>query len=104
MLDASYRSNRGEELEHVNSAKSTARTIPERKLQEVTNLREQLQQMEIELAREIARSEMLELQNSFEDKLKEHTDRNNNLKEQLHEREQHILNLERKVEQKDREP
>lgn len=52
----------------------------QRKLQEITSLREQLHQMEIELARAIARSEMLELQNSFEVKLKEQIDSNNNLK------------------------
>ncbi|XP_042426932.1 uncharacterized protein LOC122014655 isoform X3 [Zingiber officinale] len=75
----------------------------QRKLQEITSLREQLQQMEIELARTIARSEMMELQNSFEIKLKEQIDSNNNLKEQVHEREPHILELERKVEEKDRE-
>ncbi|XP_074569904.1 uncharacterized protein LOC141826549 isoform X2 [Curcuma longa] len=102
MPDAPYRSNGGEELEHVDAAQSDERTIHERKLQEITSLREQLHQMEIELARAIARSEMLELQNSFEVKLKEQIDSNNNLKEQLHEREQHILELERKVEEKDR--
>ncbi|XP_042420942.1 uncharacterized protein LOC122009038 isoform X4 [Zingiber officinale] len=126
MPDVPYRSNGGEELEHVDTAQSAERTIHEvgvgtydagfcsitidngddmlqRKLQEITSLREQLQQMEIELARAIARSEMMELQNSFEVKLKERIDSNNNLKEQLHEREQHILELERKVEDKDRE-
>lgn len=130
MPDASYRSNGGEELEHVDAAQSAERTIHEvgvgthdagfcsitidnggrmnddmlqRKLQEITSLREQLQQMEIELARATARSEMLGLQNSFEVKLKEQIDSNNNLKEQLHEREHHILELERKVEEKDRE-
>ncbi|XP_042427228.1 uncharacterized protein LOC122014840 isoform X6 [Zingiber officinale] len=128
MPDVPYRSNGGEELEHVDTTQSAERTIHEvqvgvgtydagfcsitidngddmlqRKLQEITSLREQLQQMEIELARAIARSEMMELQNSFEVKLKERIDSNNNLKEQLHEREQHILELERKVEDKDRE-
>lgn len=52
----------------------------QRKLQEIASLRKQLQQMEIELARAIVRSEMLELQSSFEVKLKEQIDSNNNLK------------------------
>lgn len=52
----------------------------QRKLQEISRLREQLQQMEIELARTIARSEILELQNTYEVKLKEQIDINNNLK------------------------
>ncbi|RWW05010.1 hypothetical protein BHE74_00029850 [Ensete ventricosum] len=48
-------------------------------------------------------SEILEVQNSFEVQLKEHMNINADLKEQLHEREQSILELERKLEEKDRE-
>ncbi|XP_074583629.1 uncharacterized protein LOC141839712 isoform X4 [Curcuma longa] len=130
MPDHSYRSNGGEEREHLNANQSAERTIHEvgsgrqdvefcsitidvgsqitddmlqRKLQEISRLREQLQQMEIELARTIARSEVLELQNTYEVKLKEQIDINSNLKEQLREREQRLLELERKVEEKDRE-
>ncbi|CAD5192986.1 unnamed protein product [Musa acuminata subsp. malaccensis] len=78
--------------------------ILQQKLQEITRQRERLQQMEIELrARAIARSDILEVQNSFEGQLKEQIDFNANLKEQLHEREQHILELEMKLEEKDRE-
>ncbi|RRT64747.1 hypothetical protein B296_00011699 [Ensete ventricosum] len=91
--------------------------ILQQKLQEITRHRERLQQMEIELrARAIARSDILEVQNSFEGQLKEQIDFNANLKvptclvlsdninkEQLHEREQHILELEMKLEEKDRE-
>ncbi|KAG6512024.1 hypothetical protein ZIOFF_030115 [Zingiber officinale] len=144
MPDHSYRSNGGEEREHLNVNQSAERTIHEvgsgrqdvefcsltidvgsqitddmlqRKLQEISRLREQLQQMEIELARTIARSEVLEMQNTYEVKLKEQIDINNNLKasntctllflykrvEQLREREKRLLELERKVEEKERE-
>ncbi|XP_064984297.1 uncharacterized protein LOC104000469 isoform X5 [Musa acuminata AAA Group] len=129
----SFRSNGSEEQEHVKLGQSAERTIHEvqvgtgsrvdycaitidaddaelngdilqRKLQEIMRQREELQQMEIELqARVIARSEILEVQNSFEVQLKEHMNINADLKEQLHEREQSILELERKLEEKDRE-
>ncbi|URE49722.1 hypothetical protein MUK42_31976 [Musa troglodytarum] len=99
----SFRSNGSEEQEHVKLGQSAERTIHE-KLQEIMRQREELQQMEIELqARAIARSEILEVQNSFEVQLKEHMNINADLKEQLHEREQSILELERKLEEKDRE-
>ncbi|XP_042426930.1 uncharacterized protein LOC122014655 isoform X2 [Zingiber officinale] len=116
MPDVPYRSNGGESWSMLilpnqpreqymrnHHLSATRAGKVQRKLQEITSLREQLQQMEIELARTIARSEMMELQNSFEIKLKEQIDSNNNLKEQVHEREPHILELERKVEEKDRE-
>ncbi|URE49729.1 hypothetical protein MUK42_31976 [Musa troglodytarum] len=122
----SFRSNGSEEQEHVKLGQSAERTIHEvgtgsrvdycaitidaddasrmQKLQEIMRQREELQQMEIELqARAIARSEILEVQNSFEVQLKEHMNINADLKEQLHEREQSILELERKLEEKDRE-
>ncbi|RWW80985.1 hypothetical protein BHE74_00010649, partial [Ensete ventricosum] len=55
--------------------------ILQQKLQEITRHRERLQQMEIELrARAIARSDILEVQNSFEGQLKEQIDFNANLK------------------------
>ena len=55
--------------------------ILQRKLQEIMRQREELQQMEIELqARVIARSEILEVQNSFEVQLKEHMNINADLK------------------------
>lgn len=55
--------------------------ILQQKLQEITRQRERLQQMEIELqARAIARSDILEVQNSFEGQLKEQIDFNANLK------------------------
>ncbi|THU54050.1 hypothetical protein C4D60_Mb10t20930 [Musa balbisiana] len=129
----SFRSNGSDEQEHVKLGQSAERTIHEvqvgtgsrvdycaitidtddaelngdilqQKLQEIMRQREELQQMEIELqARAIARSEILEVQNSFEVQLKEHMNINADLKEQIHEREQSILELERKLEEKDRE-
>ncbi|WOL05237.1 hypothetical protein Cni_G13964 [Canna indica] len=129
----SFRSNGGEEQEHVKLAQSAERTIHEvqvgpvsqdvdfcsltiddggelndnvlqQKLQEITRQREELQKMEIHLeARRIARSEVLELQDSFEVQLKEQIDINGSLKEKVHEMEKHILELERKLEDKDRE-
>lgn len=55
--------------------------ILQQKLQVIVRQREEFQQMEIELrARAIARSEILEVQNSFEVQLKEHMDLHTNLK------------------------
>lgn len=64
----------------INDGSQMTDDMLQRKLQEISRLREQLRQMEIELARTIARSEMLELQNTYEVKVKEQIDINNNLK------------------------
>ncbi|CAI0452645.1 unnamed protein product [Linum tenue] len=66
--------------------------------------REELQQMEIELrAQMIARSEILEIQNSFDAQIKEREDSAAKLQEKLREREQAIHDLERRIEETDRE-
>ncbi|KAG0462071.1 hypothetical protein HPP92_020547 [Vanilla planifolia] len=78
--------------------------ILQRRLQEVSSQREELQQMEIELrAVAIARSGIMEMQNSFRNELKEQADITAKLKEQLHEREQEIHELELKLAEKERE-
>ncbi|XP_010940952.1 uncharacterized protein [Elaeis guineensis] len=126
----SFRNNGGEEQEHVKPGQSDERTVYEegigpldvdfcsitiddgdlnddilhQRLQSITRQRKELQQMEIQMqAQVIARSEILEVQNSFEARIKEHANDASKLKEQLQEREQHIHELEMKLEEKDRE-
>ncbi|KAL4019347.1 hypothetical protein IC575_023000 [Cucumis melo] len=78
--------------------------ILQRRLNDVTRQREDLQQMEIELrAQVIARSEILEMQKSFDGQMKEHNNAAIKMQEQLCERDQAIRELERKIEDKDRE-
>ncbi|XP_064982465.1 uncharacterized protein LOC135623432 isoform X1 [Musa acuminata AAA Group] len=97
-LDADLRSITIEGVGELNNK------ILHQKLQEITKQREGLQQMEIDLrAKAIGRSDMLKVQNSFEVQLKEHRDMNANLKEKLHKREKHILELEMKLKESDRE-
>ncbi|XP_030532344.1 uncharacterized protein LOC115742288 isoform X3 [Rhodamnia argentea] len=73
-------------------------------LQSIASKREDLQHLEIELrAQMIAKSEIAEMQNSFDSQIKEHGDAAVKLQEQLHEREQSIHDLERRMEEKDRE-
>ncbi|XP_056159568.1 uncharacterized protein LOC115680701 isoform X3 [Syzygium oleosum] len=73
-------------------------------LQSIATKREDLQHLEIELrAQMIAKSEIAEIQNSFDSQIKEHADAAVKLQEQLHEREQAIHDLERRMEEKDRE-
>ncbi|XP_008784462.2 uncharacterized protein LOC103703392 isoform X2 [Phoenix dactylifera] len=123
----SFRNNGGEEREYVKPGQSDERTeeigpldvdfctitidgaalnddLLHQRLQSITRQRTELQQMEIQLqAQFIARSEILEAQNSFEAQIKEHANAASKLKEQLQEREQHIHELEMKLEDKDRE-
>lgn len=76
----------------------------QRRLHDVARQREEMQNMEIELrAQIIARSELIEVQNSFDAQIKEHANAASKLQEQLHERDQTIDELERKLEDKDRE-
>ncbi|KAF3794234.1 hypothetical protein EJ110_NYTH01090 [Nymphaea thermarum] len=76
----------------------------QQRLRDVTRQREELQQMEIELrARVIAGTEIMEMRKSFESQLKDHADAYANLKEQLQEREEFIRELEKKMEDMDRE-
>ncbi|XP_010267437.1 PREDICTED: uncharacterized protein LOC104604674 isoform X3 [Nelumbo nucifera] len=78
--------------------------ILQKRLHGVSRQREQLQQMEIELrAQLIARSEITEVQTSFDARIKEHTNVAAKLKDQLQEREQTIHELQMKLEEKDRE-
>ncbi|KAI4307045.1 hypothetical protein L6164_030276 [Bauhinia variegata] len=78
--------------------------ILQQRIHNVASQREQLQHMEIELrAQMIARTEIVEMQNSFDAQLKENADTVSKLQEQLNERELAIHELERKMEEKDRE-
>ncbi|RVW89034.1 hypothetical protein CK203_029337 [Vitis vinifera] len=78
--------------------------ILQQRLHTIAHQREELQQMEIELrAQVIARSEVMEMQNSFDAQIKDHANAAVKLQEQVHEREQTIHELERRMEDKDRE-
>ncbi|XP_022974326.1 nipped-B-like protein B isoform X1 [Cucurbita maxima] len=78
--------------------------ILQRRLNDVARQREDLQQMEIELrAQVIARSEILEMQKSFDSQMKERNNAAIKMQEQLCERDQALHELERKIEDKDRE-
>ncbi|XP_038874311.1 uncharacterized protein LOC120067016 isoform X4 [Benincasa hispida] len=78
--------------------------ILQRRLNDVARQREDLQHMEIELrAQVIARSEILQMQKSFDAQMKEHNNAAIKMQEQLCERDQTIHELERKIEDKDRE-
>ncbi|KAH7668292.1 hypothetical protein IHE45_11G002300 [Dioscorea alata] len=123
-----YRNNGNEEVEHSKFGRTGERTIYEeavgslnvdfcavtinggndavlrKQLLDVCRRREELQQMEIQLkAQTIVQAEIMEVRNSYEAQLKEHSNVTMKLKEQLQEREQHIRELELKVEEKDRE-
>ncbi|XP_008234666.1 PREDICTED: uncharacterized protein LOC103333581 isoform X5 [Prunus mume] len=76
----------------------------QQRIDDVSRQREELQHMEIELkAQMIATSEIIDLQNNFDAQIKDHANAASKLQEQLHEREQTIHDLERKMEEKDRE-
>ncbi|KAL6661014.1 hypothetical protein ACP70R_000398 [Stipagrostis hirtigluma subsp. patula] len=78
--------------------------ILQQRLQSVVRQREELQQVEIELrAQAIAHPQIIEAQRSFQAAAKEHAAAAAKLKDQLHEREQYILELEMKLNDKDRE-
>ncbi|CAO2183918.1 unnamed protein product [Urochloa humidicola] len=78
--------------------------ILQQRLQSVVRQREELQQVEIELrAQAIAHPQIIEAQQSFQAAAKEHAATAANLKDQLHEREQYILELEMKLNDKERE-
>ncbi|KAL5567681.1 hypothetical protein UlMin_024260 [Ulmus minor] len=72
--------------------------------QEAARQRAEMQHLEIELrAQMIARSDIIEMQNSYDAQIKEHANAAAKLQEQLHERDQTIHELERKLEDKERE-
>ncbi|XP_062191971.1 uncharacterized protein LOC133895568 isoform X2 [Phragmites australis] len=78
--------------------------ILQQRLQSVVRQREELQQVEIELrAQALAHPQIIEAQRSFQAVAKEHAAAAAKLKDQLHEREQYILELEMKLNDKDRE-
>ncbi|KAK3122322.1 hypothetical protein QOZ80_8BG0668050 [Eleusine coracana subsp. coracana] len=129
--DAPLRSNGAEDAsEHGNMGKSEDRAIYEeraggledfcsitidgsgglsedilqQRLQSIVQQREELQQVEIELrAQALAHPQIVEAQHSFQAAVKEHAASAAKLKDQLHEREQYILELEMKLNDKDRE-
>ncbi|XP_075108005.1 uncharacterized protein LOC107761715 isoform X1 [Nicotiana tabacum] len=74
------------------------------RLHTVVKEKEELQQLEIELrAQLIARSEIMEIRNTFDAQMKEHANTNAKFQEQIHERDQKIYELERRMEEKERE-
>ncbi|KAG9133967.1 hypothetical protein Leryth_004669 [Lithospermum erythrorhizon] len=74
------------------------------KLHDVGKQREELQLIEIELrAQFLARSEIVDMQNTFDAQLKEHATAKAKLQEQLRERDQKIAELEKRMEEKERE-
>ncbi|KAK3042077.1 hypothetical protein RJ639_001779 [Escallonia herrerae] len=83
---------------------SSGNDILQQRLHSVVKQREELQHMEIELRTQlIARSEVMEMQNTFDSQITEQLNANVKLQEQLLEREQAIHELERKMEEKERE-
>uniref|UniRef100_B9IDL3 DUF7725 domain-containing protein n=1 Tax=Populus trichocarpa TaxID=3694 RepID=B9IDL3_POPTR len=78
--------------------------ILQQRIHSIARQREELQQLETELrAQVIARSEIMEMQNRFHAQIQEHEDAAAKLQEQLHERGQTIHDLDRRMEEKDRE-
>ncbi|KAJ9546228.1 hypothetical protein OSB04_025935 [Centaurea solstitialis] len=73
-------------------------------LDDVVKQREQLQHLEVNLkARLIARSEVMGMQERFDSQIKEHITAAVKLQEQLHEREKAIMDLQRTLDDKDKE-
>ncbi|CAH9140850.1 unnamed protein product [Cuscuta epithymum] len=76
----------------------------QQRLHSVVKQRDELQRMEIDLrAQIITRSEIMELRKVFDAKVKEQANTNMKLQEQLRERDQKIYELERRMEDKERE-
>ncbi|KAK4836180.1 hypothetical protein QYF36_019559 [Acer negundo] len=76
----------------------------QQRLHSFARQREELQHLEIDLrAQMIARTEIMEMQNSFDAQIKEHAGLAAKLQEQLLERDRTIHELERKMEEKERE-
>ncbi|KAJ0815176.1 hypothetical protein HanPSC8_Chr17g0794551 [Helianthus annuus] len=73
-------------------------------LDEVVKQREELQHLEVNLkARLIARSEVTGIHERFDSQIKQHITSNVKLQEQLHEREKTIMDLQRTLDDKDKE-
>ncbi|XP_027902327.1 uncharacterized protein LOC114162592 isoform X3 [Vigna unguiculata] len=78
--------------------------ILQQQLHNVVRQRQELLQMEIDLkAQIIARTEIMDMRNSFDAQLKDNVNNTTKLQEQLCERERTIHDLERKMEEKERE-
>ncbi|KOM40650.1 hypothetical protein LR48_Vigan04g084800 [Vigna angularis] len=78
--------------------------ILQQQLHNVVRQRQELLQMEIDLkAQMIARTEIMDMRNSFDAQLKDNVNNTTKLQEQLCERERTIHDLERKMEEKERE-
>ncbi|KAJ8760801.1 hypothetical protein K2173_021839 [Erythroxylum novogranatense] len=78
--------------------------ILQQRIQSISRQREELQQMEIDLrAQAIARSEITDIQNTYDTQIKEHMDTASKFEEKLRKSEQTINDLERRLEEKDRE-
>nr|CAB3481622.1 unnamed protein product [Digitaria exilis] len=78
--------------------------ILQQRLQSVVRQREELQQVEIDLrAQAIAHPQIIQVQQTYQAAVKEKAAAAAKLKDQLHEREQYILELEMKLNDKDRE-
>ncbi|KAF3626752.1 hypothetical protein FXO38_29088 [Capsicum annuum] len=83
---------------------SSNNDILQQRLRSVVKQKEELQQMEVELrAQIIARAEIMEIRNSFDAQLKEHSAANVKLQDQIHERDQKNYELERRLEENERE-
>ncbi|KAK1320795.1 hypothetical protein QJS10_CPA03g01931 [Acorus calamus] len=76
----------------------------QQQLHDVSRRRGELQQLEVELqARVIARTEILGMQDSYNQQMKEQADATASLKEQLENRDHHIHDLQMEVEERERE-
>lgn len=76
----------------------------EQRLHDVIRQREQLQRLEAELrAQYIARSEIIRVQNSFDEQTKQHASIVSNLQEQLQDRDHRLHELEQKLEERERQ-
>eukprot|EP00250_Pteridium_aquilinum_P012033 c20468_g1_i1 orf=723-3836(-) len=76
----------------------------EQRLHDVIRQREQLQRLEAELrAQFIARSEIIRVQNSFDEQTKQHASIVSSLQEQLQERDDRLHELEQKLDERERQ-
>ncbi|WVZ91832.1 hypothetical protein U9M48_037955 [Paspalum notatum var. saurae] len=89
---------------NIDGTGGLSQDILQQRLQTVVRQREELQQVEIELrAQVLARPQIIEARETFQAAAKENAAAVAKLKDQLHEREQYILELEMKLNDKDRE-
>ncbi|KAJ4774746.1 RNA polymerase II degradation factor [Rhynchospora pubera] len=110
--DGSYRTSGSEEgadmAEYcsiaIDGINGLSNELLQQRLQEVVRQREEIQHLELELrAQAIARPQIEEAQDSFDAQLNEHAATIAKLKEQLQERDKYILDIELKLQDKDRE-